>query len=252
MGIIATKNDGVTQKQWSTPSNYSFLDSRYDLKYAPVPVSGGYLNKNSFDEILSMSAPYTSLKIGQNNLSTKYDDIQNMQNIYNTSFSTIANNLGLTANGGVVSGTIKSDIFVTRAILQETIDKYNLSAGPQMFDENTINASKSGKLIRIFGTILFRSGITIRLMKFSNFSIMNQFSIKSIDSVVIQPMDMCDVVNGGAISSDGPNYICKQPVYSVKNISATGFSVVRPASLSFAGNGAFWRYVQFDATGFCV
>lgn len=231
----------VTQGQWSTPSNYSFLDTRYDSKYAPIS-GGGYLDKTSFDGVLSASAPYNTLKTGLDGLGTKYN---NMQGTYNSNFSTIASNLGLTTSGGVVSGTINSSTFVTQAIL----DQYNAQVGPQTFDENTLNASKNGKSIRIYGNILFRSGVTSRTITFSNFSIMNQFSIKSIDSVIVQPLDTCDTGNGGQITSDGPDYICKQPVYSVKGNSPTGFTVVRPSSLSFPNNGAFWRYIHFFATG---
>jgi hypothetical protein len=104
----------VKQDQWADKDNYGFLDT----KFAPLS-GGGYIEKTGFDTTLNSSAPFIGLKSEVSLLGNKYTG---MQDTYNTNFSTIANNLGMTTGSdGVVSGSTDSSTFVTTSTVKSTI-----------------------------------------------------------------------------------------------------------------------------------
>lgn len=228
----------VKQDKWANGNNYIPI---LDGIFAPAS-GGGYVEKTNFDTTLKDAAPYKSLETGLTGIKTKYN---NMQNTYNANFSTIANNLGLTTGAdGTVSGTIDSSTFITGETFYSKLNNINSFAGPQKFDDINLSVSKNGNLITVFGNIIFQSGVASKKIDFRKFSIMNNYNIRDIVAVTIQPLDRCDEENGDNVLKIG-GVVCKQTNYYTKDLSKYGFTVVRPET--FSGSGARWRDVNFIA-----
>lgn len=249
----------VTQGQWSSPNNYSFLDSRYDSKYAPVS-GGGYLDKTSFDSVLTKSTPYSSLKTGYDGLSTKYSS---MQNTYNTNFSTIANNLGLTTTDGVVSGTLDSSTFVTQTSLNDTLSKINSTktfpaytlGTPNNAITITLKVIKSGNNITYIGSCKVYPDYTLMTINLKTImgSDTNYLSGTSIN-IIVQDLDLCGSTL--QVSSDTNTVMCQHKPYYTRTYDAGSndqydgrwsFVLARPGN--FAGGGDNISYINFVAYG---
>lgn len=251
----------VTQGQWSTPGNYSFLDTRYDSKYAPIS-GGGYLDKTSFDGVLSASAPYNTLKTGLDGLGTKYN---NMQNTYNSNFSTIASNLGLTTSGGVVSGTVNSSTFVTQSNLNDMLSKKFkfLDAGRVLFQgfggnsNNSIvvdklRVYKSGNQITYTGFCSVYPDLVLCTIDLTKFASLTADLLSQVElTVTVQVMDSCG--SSLFISQDPNTMMCSMsntPFYTrvVANDPSNKFIIGRKNNL--AGNGNNIVNIQFIAIGY--
>ncbi len=124
----------VTTSQWNNPSNYSFLDSRYDGKYAPI-TGGGYTSATDFN---ALSATVNNPSTGLGPLNTK---VNNMQTTYNGNFTTIAKNLGLiySTNTGTVTGTGTTNFANARSLNGTVMYPHNSNLVNVTFSQSFTN-----------------------------------------------------------------------------------------------------------------